>query len=73
MEYCMYCEKERAGKDSCCGELHFEDLQECESCGSYEYICAERPSDMLAPECSYYECAECGFQWAIPDRLKSTD
>lgn len=63
MMVCAYCGNPAPESpiQSCCGEIHFEDIPECPECGELPER-AHHHADSLAPECDYWLC-ECGHQF----------
>lgn len=65
MMICAYCGKDAPENphQSCCGEIHFIEADECPTCGSLDAMNIHRDGDMVAQECDYKACQECGAQW----------
>ena len=65
MMICVYC-GEIAPENpiqSCCGEIHFIEAEECPECNSIAVIEHHHQGDIRAPECTYKECEDCHHQW----------
>ena len=63
---CVYCgEQATEPPRSCCGEIHFEDSVGCPECGSEFTYRAHQDASPATPECSSWNCEECGHEWDI--------
>lgn len=57
-EVCGYCGEHRAGKLSCCGEVHFSEEPECPKCGDF----VDRLQGVASGlEYEIFKCCHCDY------------